>query len=271
MLTSMLRVSRHPALLGRASNLRPTIQSIRLNLNKAEPSEELKRKLNTPVHSRGNRPESPKFRYLLYVFFFSTGLLVLATRKVDKRSSPKQSFTEREFKDYERTSGIKRRHKLVTDSSKYEFYAVPYANSSASLDPVLALLPRDKEVKVIDTQALIEQEIADDERRYSYLLQDLRASKKPLPKGLVTALIKQEIKFFLNTTKGTYDTAFVIKNYPQDTYEASKFENEIADITKVVVTLEIKADTGKTPEQVRLVNNVIGYFDTVDKVVEVQL
>lgn len=227
--------------------------------------------LNAPIQNRKPRKdEGPRIRYLLYVFFFSSGLLVLATNLVNKKKVPQTTFTEREYQEYERESGIKRRNKLISGASsdKYHFYAVPYVETDESLNKVISKLPKNKEVKVIDPDYLIQRETEDSDARYSILLNDLKQTRKPIPRGLVTALIKQELELFLNTSKGIYDTNIVLKNYPQSTYEASKFENDISDIRRVIVLkddIEKDFPTKKRDEDVRLINNVVGYYDTVGK------
>lgn len=214
--------------------------------------------------------QAPKLRYLFYVFLLSSGMLYFVGQNVDKRQPPKKKFTEREFKEYEQASGLKRRSKLIGPElqNKYKFYVIPYVHDESFVDRVAAKLNK-KEVKIIDPQELIKREMEDEGRKYCYLLQDLTAQNKTFPKGLITAIIKEEIKFFLNTTKGQYDTNFIIKNYPQSTDEAIKFENDVSNIEKCValhydILNELPKE--KSDREVRLINNVIGYFETVEKV-----
>lgn len=227
---------------------------------------------NSPVPKRPIRrqEETTKFRYLIYVAIFSTAVLVFVSKKVDKKN-PKKSFSPREYAEYEEITGLKRRNKLISHekNDQYKFYALPYVHDDATVEKVAKKLPRDKEVKIIDPVELIEREIEDETRRYSYLLQDLRTERKALPSGLVTALIKEEISMFLNTTKGTYDTSFLLKNYPQTTEEAIKFENDVSAVLKCLVLLnDIEKDmpAEKGPEKARQIANVIGYFDTVSNI-----
>lgn len=249
-------------------------QPTRLGQTWARPMLQLKNyssNKNAPLQNRRPRKdEAPRVRYLLYVFLFSTGLLVLATRLVDKKKAPQTTFTEREYQEYERESGIKRRSKLISglNTDKYHFYAVPYVDSDATLDKIASKLPKDKEVKIIDPALLVKQETKDPDRKYSILLNDLKYSGKPIPRGLITALIKQEVEFFLNTSKGTHDTNILLKNYPQSTYEATKFENDISDLTSVIVLkddIEKELPAKKLSEDIRLINNVVGYYDTVGR------
>ena len=88
-------------------------------------------------------------------------------------------------------------------------------------------------VKIIDPAQLIEEQKKDEGMKYHYLLEDLDEQGRPYPPGLITAVIKQEIYKILNTREGTFDTNFIIKNYPQTTNEAIKFENDISDIQNV--------------------------------------
>ncbi|GEQ70832.1 hypothetical protein JCM33374_g4512 [Metschnikowia sp. JCM 33374] len=219
---------------------------------------------NIPV----KRQKVPRVRYLFAVVLFSYGCLHFVTSKVSKKA-PRTSFSEREFEQYEKETGLKRRSKLIPaeKNNQYAFYAVPYAhNVTHALEQVKQVIPEEKNVKIILPSELIAKEI-EDQGRYSYLLEELKAHGRSLPKGLITALVKQEVKLFMNTTGGQYDTSIVLMNYPQTTDEAIKFENDVADIHTCVVlpdNTNMAEDLGD--DSVRQFNNVVGYFDIVDKV-----
>lgn len=216
------------------------------------------------------RQKTPRIRYLFAVVLFSYGCLHFVTSKVSKKA-PRTSFSEREFEQHEKETGLKRRVKLipVEKNNQYAFYAVPFAHDQSKvLQQLRDVVPEGKETKIINPQDLIEKEI-EDQGRYSYLLEDLKAQGRSLPKGLITALVKQEVKLFMNTTKGQYDTNIVLMNYPQSTDEAIKFENDVSDIYTCILPLadfEKNASVYLDVDSVRKINNVIGYFDIVDKV-----
>lgn len=227
----------------------------------------------TPQKKVKKSEELPKLRYFAVVVLASFGLLHFVTTQVD-RKAPKVSFSEREFQQYEKETGLRRRHKLISHekNDQYAFYAVPYAHDIADAEKILTQkLPGDKQVKVIEPSSLIEKEI-EDEGRYSYLLQELKATNRSFPRGLITAMVKQEIQLFMNTTKGQFDTTILLVNYPQSTEEAIKFENDVSELKGCVV---LEKDFQKTlsadlsEDDVRKVNNVVGYFDTVGKVQKV--
>lgn len=216
------------------------------------------------------RPDQgPKLRYLFLVVLGSYGLLHYCTQRMDKNRKPQTSFTEREFQEYEKRTGLRRRAKIVPPekSDQYTFYAVPFTRSKDSIVAALgSLLLNGRETKIIDPAELMEKEV-ELEGKYSFLIEDIRASGRLIPKGLLTALVKNEVSLFMNTTKGQYDTNIILVNYPQSTDEAIKFENDISDIHACLVPessdiLEKSLD----PEQLRKINNVVGYFDTVHKV-----
>ena len=220
-----------------------------------------------------DKNEAPKLRYIFYVFLFSSATLYLAGQKVDKSKKPKTSFnSDREFLDYERETGLKRRHKLIDNelNDKFKFYVVPYVHADETVTKIanrLQALEPEKNVRIIDPQELIEQELKDESRKYSYLLQDLKEQGKSFPRGLITALIKEELQIFLTTRSGTFDTNFILKNYPQSTEEAIKFENDVSGIQKCLilhydVMNELK---NEDVDKVRLINNVHGYFETVGR------
>ncbi|KAM9920868.1 hypothetical protein OXX59_006887 [Metschnikowia pulcherrima] len=220
---------------------------------------------NIPVR----KEKVPRIRYLFAMVLLSYGLLHYVTTKVNKKA-PRTSFSEREFEQYEKETGLKRRLKLVPaeKNNQYAFYAVPFAhNSTEILQQLKQVVPEGKELKVIYPQELIDKEI-EDQGRYSYLLEDLKSQGRSLPKGLITALVKQEVKLFMNTTKGQYDTNIILMNYPQSTDEAIKFENDVADVNTCIVLpdFENHAAAELGDDSVRQLNNVIGYFDIVDKV-----
>lgn len=212
-------------------------------------------------------------RYFLVVVLASFGLLHFVTTQVDKKA-PKVSFTEREFQQYEKETGLRRRHKLISheQNDHYVFYAVPFAHDVTKAVQLLTeKLPAGKQVKVIEPKKLMEKEI-EDEGKYSYLLQELQATKRLLPRGLITALVKQEVQLFLNTTKGQFDTNILLLNYPQSTEEAIKFENDVSDLKSCIVLdddFQSSLSHDLSEDDVRKVNNVVGYFDTVDKVQKV--
>lgn len=224
--------------------------------------------------TNSKQKEVPKVRYIFYLAVASWGVLFLATSQINK-SKPKTTFnSEREFKDYEESTGLRRRNKLINyeKNSHYKFYAVPYVHLQETVDEISAKLQEydpAKQVKVIDPLELIDAEKNDESRKYCYLLQDLDANKKPYPKGLITALIKEEVQLFLNTRLGTFDTNFILKNYPQTTEDAIKFENEVSDVQKCLAIhydLMNEVSKSKTADEKRMIDNVVGYFETVGRV-----
>lgn len=211
--------------------------------------------------------QGPKLRYLFVVVLASYGLLHYCTKRMDKSKKPQTSFSEREFEEYEKRTGLRRRTKLIGPDKKdqYAFYAVPFTTSKSIMNTLNDQL-QGREVKVIDPAELMEKEV-EEQGKYSYLIEDLKASGRLVPKGLITALIKNEVHLFMNTTKGQYDTNIVLLNYPQSTDEAIKFENDVSDIHSCLVPDdEEELKTHLDPELLRKINNVVGYFDIVKKV-----
>lgn len=198
--------------------------------------------------------------------FVSFGALHFVTGKVTSKV-PKTSFSEREFQQYEQETGLKRRHKLISheQNDQYTFYALPYTQDVQKAVASLQL-PEHKQVKIIDPKELVEKEI-EDEKKYSFLLQELQALGREMPRGLLTALVKEEVLLFMNTTRGQHDTSIVLANYPQSTEEAIKFENDVSDLRYCVISEnEISVEKGLAEDDVRKIKNVVGYFDTVNKV-----
>lgn len=202
----------------------------------------------------------------------SWGFIYYVANRVDKKTV-KKDFSEREFQQYEEATGVKRRNKLISGdlSSKYKFYVIPYINDNEQLDKIVNLLKSKDEgthVKIIDPSELIEQQKQDEGLRYHYLLHDLEEQKRPYPQGLITALVKQEINNYLNTRQGTFETNFIIKNYPQTTAEAIKFENDVADVQKCLILhfdMLNELQKYKNEEEQRAIQNVDGYFDSVGR------
>ncbi|CAK9435646.1 uncharacterized protein LODBEIA_P03730 [Lodderomyces beijingensis] len=216
--------------------------------------------------------KEPRVKYILYMVAISWVAIWFVSGQVDKKK-PKQYMTEREFKEYEESTGIKRRHKLIgpDKASKYRFFVIPYIYNDEQLSKVaesVSQIDPDRQTKVIDPVKLIAQEKEDDGARYSALLHDLDAARKPYPPGLVTAIIKEHIRLLMNTREGTFDTNYIIINYPQTTSEAIKFENDVADVSKcLIMHFDIlnELPKHKNDEQVRSIKNVEGYFDSVGK------
>lgn len=225
----------------------------------------------------GQKADGPRIRYLFYMLVLSWVVLYFVTGKIDKKKPHNLFESEREFREYEERTGLKRRSKLVNHelNDHYRFYVIPYVTDDAVVDTIsqqIKQLDPAKQVKVIDPAELVAQEKADESRRYCYLLQDLDEKHKSYPKGLITTLIKNEVKQFMNTRLGTFDTNFVIKNYPQATDEAIKFENDVSDIQKcLVVHYDIVNHLPENPELARRINNVVGYFNTVGRTKELVL
>ncbi|KAI5949986.1 AIM36 [Candida theae] len=216
--------------------------------------------------------KEPRIRYIAYVVAVSWVAIWFVTGQVDKKK-PKQYMTEREFQEYEQSTGIKRRHKLIGPdlNSKYKFYVIPYIYSNEELDKIQSSLKKadpSRKIVVLDPSKLVAEEKADEGKRYSALLNDLDATHKPYPPGLITAILKNHIQFLINTREGTFDTNYIIKNYPQTTGEAIKFENDVSDISKCLVMhfdMLNELPKFKTDAEVRSIKNVEGYFDSVGK------
>lgn len=225
------------------------------------------------IHTRPKNttlPEhGPKIRYLIAMVLLSFGALQLVTSRVDKKAPPKRDFTEREFEQYEKDTGLKRRHKLVSfeKNDQYAFYAVPHVPGANTIDKLAELLPANRELKVIDPAELIKKEV-EDEKKYAFLLQEIQSQGRSMPRGLVTALVKEEVLLYMNTTRGQNDTNIVLVNYPKSTEEAIEFENDIADVKACVTFSAHPLEATGPNEESRSIANVMGYFDTVDKVVD---
>lgn len=228
--------------------------------------------LNSRSYATSSRPtkKEPKVRYLFYMFVLSSFTVFIAGQVVNKKK-PKTSFgSEQELDEYEQATGLKRRSRLINDANgeKYKFYAIPYYEDESIVNKVKLALGEGAKIKEIDVDDLITRELNDDTRKYCFLLQDLNKRKKPYPNGLITALIRNEVHFYINTSQGIYDTNFILKNYPRNTQEASKFETDVALLEKIIVT---KNDINETlpaklsDDQVRKITNVVSYFETVGK------
>lgn len=219
--------------------------------------------------SVGRKDKEPKIRYLFYMFILSSITIYYGGKKVDKKKHKSSFGSQEELDEYEQATGLKRRYRLIDNANgeKYKFYGLPYYKDDSIVEKLKQSLGPTK-VKEIDVNQLIEQELNDDSRKYCYLLQDLVKRKKPFPNGLITALIKGEVEFYMNTSQGIYDTNFILKNYPQNTNEASKFETDVALLEKIIVLKEDINDylpTQLPDDQVRKINNVVSYFETVGK------
>lgn len=236
-------------------------------------SSEEKRAPEKKIHTRPKNttlPEDgPKIRYLVLMILLSFGALHVVASQVDKKAPPKRDFTEREFEQYEKDTGLKRRHKLVSfeKNDQYAFYAVPHVPGANAIEKLAKLLPANRELKVIDPAELITKEV-EEERKYAFLLQEIQAQGRSMPRGLVTALVKEEVQLYMNTTRGQNDTNIVLVNYPKSTEEAIEFENDIADVRACVTFSAHPVEAAGSNEESRRIANVMGYFDTVDKVVD---
>lgn len=209
------------------------------------------------------RPENaPRVRYLLMVVAALWAFLYFVSGRVEK-TLKRSLFTEKEFEEYERESGLKRRHRLIpsTMNNKYRFYLFPYAKSETAA--VNALATSTRETKVINPEELVRREI-EEGGKYLFLLQELSEQNSDFPRGLLTALVKQEVELYVNTTKGQYDTDFVLFNYPRTPEEAIKFENDISEVESCLIPESF--ESGVTSNDARNIKNIVGYFDVLHKV-----
>lgn len=216
------------------------------------------------LYSSSNKKSEPRIRYLAYMFVLSSALVYFGTKQVNRKRVKKSFGSEQELNEYEQLTGIRRRTRLITDNTKYKFYSVPHVEDENLISCLSDKLAPTK-VKIIDPQQLVEIERQDESRRYSILLNDLHKNNEPLPTGLITALVKAEIGLYINTSQGIYDTNFILKNYPKNTSEASKFETDIASIEKVFGLKNEITDVKGTAKDVRNLHNVVSYFETVGK------
>lgn len=216
------------------------------------------------------KKEKGRLTSVFLMFLMSWGFLYLATGKIDKNTRPKFSFSEKEYQEYENVTGLKRRHKLIPVNDKYRFYAVPYVKNEKYIEKLAEKLS-DQEVKILDVEQLVAAEKADDDKKYALLLKDLDQQGKSYPKGLVTAIIKNEVEFYLNTSRGQHNTNFILKNYPQTTDEAMKFENDVSTLENCIVLQRDFTDSlsKEDNDMERNIRNVTGYFDTVGRTVSV--
>lgn len=214
------------------------------------------------------RQTLPKMRYFALMFAILSVALYFAGNSVT-RKQPKTTFSdEREFNEYEASSGLRRRHKLIPSekNDQYAFFAVPLCSDADAAKVISAIKEQDpsKLICVLNPQDLVDQEAADPERRYAGVLAEIKSQNKPMPPGLELAILKQHVKFLLNTRQGTFDTAFILKNFPQTIDEAIKFENDVLTISLCVI---IKGED-MLEELQRAIDNVGGYFEIVGKTLE---
>ncbi|KAG7195816.1 Altered inheritance of mitochondria protein 36, mitochondrial [Scheffersomyces spartinae] len=214
--------------------------------------------------------EKGRLTSVFLMFLMSSGLLYLATGKMEKNTRPKFSFSDKEYEEYENVTGLKRRHKLILQNDKYRFFAVPYVKTEKYIEKLTEKLS-DQEVKILDIDQLIAAEKEDVTKKYSLLLKDLDQQSKSYPKGLITAIIKKEVEFYLNTSRGQHNTNFILKNYPQTTDEAMKFENEVSTLESCIVLEKDFTDSlAKEDTQMeRNILNVAGYFETVGRTIKI--
>lgn len=215
-----------------------------------------------------SRQTLPKMRYFALMFAILSVALYFAGNSVT-RKQPKTTFSnDREFKEYEASSGLRRRHKLIPSekNDQYTFFAVPLCSDTDVKKVIDAIEKQDpsKLICVLNPQDLVDQELADPERRYSAVLAEIKSLNKPMPPGLELALLKQHVKFMLNTRQGTFDTAFILENFPRTIDEAIKFENDVLTISLCVI---IKGENMLEDLQ-RAIENVGGYFEIVGKTIE---
>ncbi|ODQ79628.1 hypothetical protein BABINDRAFT_162008 [Babjeviella inositovora NRRL Y-12698] len=235
---------------------------------------------NVPVPKKLGRGAPIKTIVLVTVISFA--LLDLTTRLMDKKSDNKKSFTEKEYEEAIK-AGLKRKTRMFkTKELPGGVFLCPpppaSVTSAATFDARVDALQKQLGARVIDLEALIAEQRADADSRYGLLLDNLAAQgdSAVYPPGLFPALIGMEFKSIRRqliaeageeATEISYPTPIIVKNFPRTVENATKFEEDIAFASKLVVFGKVDTENEKFIEdqQLREYSQLAGYFEIVDK------
>lgn len=187
----------------------------------------------------------PSIKKLLLIGLAGTAIFVGAVNSLDKQQ-PKTSFSESEYENL--SKGLKRKMALFPNDS-IEVYCV----MNDDVKKVQKKLQRPS-AKVIDPYKIIESHRLTADDRYEALLNNLYDKYGPqdyfqqLPQGLLIKLISLEMKESCKS-----GDVVIITNFPKSIKDASSFETDIANVSKLYVPKEQKE------------SNVCKYYETVDK------
>lgn len=217
--------------------------------------------------TRKKDDSTKRIKYLFYTFIFSSAVLYFVTKKISPKTFKHSFKDEKELQMY--NLGIRRRNKLIT-SNKNEFisfFVFPYISNNDQFESFISKLKLDnnsKNFQCIDPNDLILNEKKDSTRKFSTYLNGLEKKKKPIPNGLITTLVKNEIAEILKSQKIPVSTIFLIKNFPQTIDEVINFENDISDIQKCYI-LDSDYKQNFENEKFRNVKKVSEYLNLFGK------
>ncbi|ANZ73454.1 BA75_01148T0 [Komagataella pastoris] len=231
------------------------------------------RKYSKPPSSSFNNDGGPKVRHFLFVGIVGTILFVMVVNKINEQdpktslAKKKNTYSEEEWESY--VAGLKRKKQRFDFSSNKEFYAIPFANKSPkqieNLKREVSNSSSQENVGVVDINELIAKQIDNPASAYGLLLKTTLVENDPnsqsctysfnwnLAKGIFSKLVCDELVRMTNESPQL--DRFLLLNFPNSLPEAIKFEQDVANITKLIVFKEEQKD-----------DVVVKYFDTVDKV-----
>ncbi|KAI0464859.1 Altered inheritance of mitochondria protein 36, mitochondrial [Komagataella kurtzmanii] len=231
------------------------------------------RKYSNHPSSSFNNDGGPKVRHFLFVGLVGTILFVLVVNKINEQdpktslAKKKNTYSEQEWESY--VAGLKRKKQRFDSSSNKEFYAVPFANKNfkqiENLKRKVSKSSSQEDVGVVDINELIAKQINNSESAYGLLLKTTLVENDPssqsctysfnwnLAKGIFSKLVCDELTIMINESPQL--DRFLLLNFPNNLPEAIKFEQDVANITELIVFNEEQKE-----------DVVVKYFDTVDKV-----
>lgn len=191
--------------------------------------------------------ELPSAKKLVMIGLAGTLVFVGAVNSLDKQQ-PKNSYSESEYENL--TKGLKRKIALFPNDS-LEVYCVMRNDDVKRVQKKLAK----QNAKVIDPYQVVEKHRTTADDRYEALLNNLydrygsEEYLQQLPKGLLIKLLSLEMK-----NQCTAGDTVIVTNFPKSIKDASLFETDIANVSKLYV-----------PDQLKQ-SDVCKYYETVDKV-----
>ncbi|EJS44255.1 fmp39p [Saccharomyces arboricola H-6] len=206
---------------------------------------------NSEPH-RAPKIDAPGFKKIFLVAIFGTLIFVKTVQSLDK-NKPKTSLSEEEFENV--VKGLKRRVAIFPHGEiDVTFSLLP------TVDETRKILRRSQsnktsEAQFVDPVKVIDYYRTSKDDRYEALLNEYYNKYGPdtyidnLPTGMLVMLLGKYLKE--NYKVGD---KVVVVNFPRSISDATKFENEVSIVSKILVPKESKD------------SKICKYYETVEKV-----
>ncbi|CCH59399.1 hypothetical protein TBLA_0B05720 [Henningerozyma blattae CBS 6284] len=196
------------------------------------------------------------FLKIMFVGVVGTGIFMATVKTLNKK--PKTSYSEQEYANV--VGGLRRKIAVFPNNEVNVHFIVASDGNTAKIDKSF--------IKVIPLE-VAESIRKDENNKYQALLQeyyekyndDTSKYFENLPVGMMASLLGQYLK---NNSKPGDNIALI--GYPLTIKEANIFENDVVEISKLVVSQKYLEDLDANDLTAQRIFDLVSYYDTVGKV-----